>query len=59
MTPSERWAMFAAAVLARGGAAPSTPKDAAAIADKMEQEFAQRWEQTTSRGYVRKPTEPK
>lgn len=55
MTDSERWANYHAAAIARS---PDTsPKDAAAIADRCEEEFQLRWHKDRA-GWIRKEQKP-
>lgn len=57
MTENERWIQFACAALSAG--ADVTVKDAAVKADKMEEEFSNRWTSERGMGYVKKQSEPR
>lgn len=57
MTDAERWASFLAAAIKRS--ADIAPKDAAAIADRCEDEFQLRWHKDRGYGWVRRTKEQK
>lgn len=57
MTDAERWSSFLAAAVARS--ADIAPKDAAAIADRCEDEFQLRWHKDRGYGWVRRNKEQK